>query len=221
MDRYEILESISQAKDRTLSETNSELARVAYDIRRATQCHRTDETQHGVGREDVTTLNEREKRAAEVWAKERNMWTEMPDIFSFGVPGPSGSESDTYLSSDGYIYKTNNLMHCGDSIIKALTKFIMYNTVFIDSAYTFIGFTGFSGRSVYPIVRQPYIRDAMPATRVEIDYFMAALDFSPIGDGAYEDGFFIVKDILPKNVLKIKEGDLYVIDAEILLKKQP
>ena len=72
MDRYEILESISQAKDRTLSETNTELARVAYDIRRATQCHRTDETQHGVGREDVTTLNEREKRAAEVWAKERN-----------------------------------------------------------------------------------------------------------------------------------------------------
>lgn len=218
MNRYEILESISQTKDGTLSEKNTELARIANDIRRATERNRPDETQYGIGREDVMSLNEREKRAAEAWAKKNNKWTEMSDIFSFGVPGPSGSESDTYLSTDGYIYKTNNLMHCGDSIIKALTKFMMYNTVFIDSAYSFIGFSGFPGRSVFPVVRQPYIRNAAPATRVEIDYFMAALDFSATGNGIYENDRFIVKDILPKNVLKISEGDLYVIDAEITLK---
>ena len=53
MNRYEILESISQTKDGTLSEKNTELARVANDIRRATERNRPDETQYGIGREDV------------------------------------------------------------------------------------------------------------------------------------------------------------------------
>ena len=161
-------------------------------------------------------LNEAEKRAAEAWAKEHDCWTDMSDIFRYGPPGPSGSESDTYIGNNGYIYKTNNLMHCGDSIIRTLTKFMMYNEVFVDSAYSFVGFAGFEGRSVFPVVRQRYIEGCTPATKTEIEYFMAALGFNSLGDGQYQNHQYHLKDVLPKNVLKDTTGDLYAIDVEIM-----
>ena len=200
-----------------MPEENTLLVQVANDIRRATERCKDDETESISCRDYVMELNEREKRAAESWAKEHETWMELTDIFSLGMPGPSGSESDTYLSTDGYIYKTNNMLHCGDSIIKTISKFIMYNNVFPDSAYSFVGFTGFVGRSVYPIVRQPFIHNSVPATRIEIDYFMAALGFERLGDGRYTNRKYMLKDILPKNVLKDEYGDFFAIDAEIEL----
>lgn len=218
MKRYDILESISQGEDGTLSSENATLVRVANDIRRAVEHCRDNETESCSGREYVMWLNEQEKRCAEGWAKDHGVWTDMTDIFRFGPPGPSGSESDTYIGNDGYIYKTNNLMHCGDSIICTLTKFIMFNQLFADSAYDFVGFAGFEGRSVYPVVKQRYILNCKPASRIEIGYFMASLGFNSVGDGIYENSKFILKDILPKNVLRDETGDFYAIDAEIDLR---
>ena len=45
---------------------------------------------------------------------------------------------------------------------------------------------------------------------------MAALGFSstPV-NGRYTNGEFEVWDLLPRNVLKDSEGDIFVIDAEI------
>lgn len=217
MNRYDILKSVSQGKDGTMPEENTLLVQIANDIRRATEWRSDDEEESDNGREDVMILNEREKRYAETWAKENNLWIEFHDIFSLGTPGPSGSESDTYLGNDGFIYKTNNMMHCGDSITKTLVKFIIYNQIFPDSAYSFVGFTGFSGRSVFPVVRQSFIKDSVPASKVEIRYYLAALGFNYIEDGKFSNGTYLLKDILPKNVLKDNEGDLYVIDAEIEL----
>ena len=193
------------------------LAQVINDLRAAIERRRDNEKESCSGREYVMWLNEQEKRVAEQWAKERELWTDMSDIFKYGSPGPSGSESDTYLGRDGFIYKTNNLMHCGDSIVKTLTKFIMYNQVFPDSAYSFVGFAGFTGRSVYPIVKQPFIVNPYPATKIEIGYFMASLGFQNIGEGKFKNSRFILSDILPKNILKDEDGDFYAIDAEICL----
>lgn len=215
MNRYDILESISQGEDGTLSAENATLVRVANDIRTAVEHCRRNEGKPQTGREYVMWLNEQEKRCAELWAKEKELWTDMSDIFRFGPPGPSGSESDTYIGADGYIYKTNNLMHCGDSIVKTLIKFITFNHLFVDSAYQFVGFAGFEGRSVFPIVKQRYIMNCKPATRIEIGYFMASLGFVSCGEGAYTNSQFLLKDILPKNVLKDESGDFYTIDAEI------
>ncbi len=198
-----------------MPEENYLLVQVANDIRRATEGCGDDEKESLTRSQYAMILNEKEKRAAERWAKERNVWIELDDIFSLGIPGPSGSESDTYLSSDGFIYKTNNLLHCGDSIIRTIIRFLMYNSIFSDSAYSFVGFTGFAGRSVYPIVKQPFIRNSVPATRIEIDYYMAALGFDRLGEGKYTNRKYIVKDLLPKNVLKDEFGDFFAIDAEI------
>lgn len=47
---------------------------------------------------------------------------------------------------------------------------------------------------------------------------MSAIGFTKsINDGKYYNNSFIVWDVVPRNVLKDKEGDIYVIDAEISL----
>ena len=216
--RYDILKSISQGKDGAMPPENADLVHIANDICRAAGCGSIDEAELTAGSGNVTDLNEAEKRAAEAWAKKCGRWTPIADIFCYGMPGPSGSESDTFLSADGYVYKMNNLMHCADSIVLALSRFILFNTIFPDSAYTFIAFAGFSGRSVYPVVRQRHIKNSVPATQNEIDCYMAAIGFQKISNGRYENANCVVWDVLPKNVLKDTTGDFFVIDAEISYK---
>ena len=93
-----------------------------------------------------------------------------------------------------------------------------FNTIFPETFYYFIGFAGYDGRSVMPILRQDLIKQATPATSIEIDTYMSAIGFTKsINDGKYYNNSFIVWDVVPRNVLKDKEGDIYVIDAEISL----
>ena len=49
----------------------------------------------------------------------------------------------------------------------------------------------------------------------EIDCYMAALGFEKIDTGKFKNEQFFISDLLPKNVLKDKTGDVFVIDAEI------
>lgn len=112
VDRYEILESVSQGENREVSPENERMARIANDIRRAVGSRTTDEREYGTGDCNGAILNELEKRCAEQWAKENNCWIPFNKIFKLGVPSPSGSESDTYISEGKFVYKVNNLLHC-------------------------------------------------------------------------------------------------------------
>lgn len=44
---------------------------------------------------------------AEQMAKTSGYWIPMMQVFSLGVPGPSGNENDTYVADDA-VYKVNN-----------------------------------------------------------------------------------------------------------------
>ena len=136
-------------------------------------------------------------------------------MFDLGAPGSSGNENDTYVSND-IIFKVNNLLNSRGSIIQLLNKVLLHNLLFSETAYTFHAFTGFSGSSIMPIFKQSLIKDAMPATAIEIATYMAALGFSSTPtNGRFTNGEFEVWDLLPRNVLKDSEGDIFVIDAEI------
>ena len=151
---------------------------------------------------------------AEEYAKDNGIWLPMSDVFSLGIPGPSGNENDTYVSNN-LIYKVNNLLNSG-SIIQLLKKIIMHNDLFYDTAYSFYAFTGFDGRTVMPVLQQRLVKNAQPATNIEIETYMAAIGFSKMADdGHYANAIYEVWDLLPRNVLKDNEGDLFVIDAEI------
>ena len=93
---------------------------------------------------------------------------------------------------------------------------IWHNTLFYETAYSFHAFTGVDGRTIMPVFVQRLVKDAVPATRIEIDTYMAALGFEKISeDGRFTNGIFEVWDLLPRNVLVDDEGDLFVVDAEI------
>ena len=140
----------------------------------------------------------------------------MMDIFNLGVPGPSGNENDTYVG-EKVIYKVNNLLNSG-SIVALLHKVLMHNAIFPDTAYAFYGFAGFDGRTVQPVIVQPRIANAHPATKIMIETYMAALGFEKTNeDGRFKNKMYEVWDLVPRNVLVDDEGDIFVIDAEIKL----
>ena len=207
---YDISQPVPQGSDGAQDAENSRIAAIANELERLCAVH---EAQLGDSQADVSRF-ETEQRAAEQMAKTNGYWIPMMDVFDLGVPGPSGNENDTYVA-EKVIYKVNNLLNSG-SIVALLRKILMHNTIFPDTAYTFYGFAGFDGRTVQPVIVQPRVADAHPATQIMIDTYMAALGFTKENDkGRYSNGTYVVWDILPRNVLVDADGDIYVVDAEI------
>ena len=67
-----------------------------------------------------------------------------------------------------------------------------------------------------PIFVQRLVKDSIPATAIEIDTYMAALGFSKKNsEGRFINQDYEGWDLLPRNVLKDSDGDIYIVDAEI------
>jgi hypothetical protein len=67
-----------------------------------------------------------------------------------------------------------------------------------------------------PVIAQDLIKDAKPATKIEIDTYMSAIGFVKVNDeGRYKNVRYVIWDIVPRNVLQDKDGDFFVVDAEI------
>ena len=207
---YDISESVSQGSDGTQEKENRRIAAIADELSRLCRVH---EAQLGVSYADVIS-RDAEQRAAEQMAKSQGFWIPMGDVFRLGNPGPSGNENDTYVS-ERCVYKVNNLLNSG-GIVPLLRKVLLHNAIFPDTAYSFQGFTGFDGRTVQPVLSQPRVANARPASQVMIDTYMAALRFDKTAEvGRFTNGKYEAWDLLPRNVLVDAEGDIFVVDAEI------
>ena len=206
----DLFKSISQSGSREKTSENRRIYEISDELLRRSQLY---EAQLRDGQEHVSRF-EAEQRAAEQYAKKNGLWVPMHEVFDLGTPGPSGNENDTYVSND-IIYKVNNLLNSG-SILKLLEKVAMHNDLFYDTAYRLYAFTGFDGRTIMPVLQQHLIKNAIPATTIEIETYMAALGFQKVNsEGRFINDSYEVWDLVPRNVLKDNEGDLYVIDAEI------
>lgn len=138
----------------------------------------------------------------------------MDQVFHLGIPGPSGNENDTYVAEDA-IYKVNNLLNSG-SILHLLDKLKMHNTIFPETYYRLHAFTGFDGRTIMPILWQRRVAGGEPAPQIAIDTYMAAIGFRREQEvGRYTNGTYTVWDLVPRNVLRDHDGDIFVVDAEI------
>ena len=207
---HDISQPVPQGGNGAQDAENSRITAIADELARLCAIH---EAQLRDSQADVS-LFEVEQRAAEQMAKAGGYWIPMMDIFDLGVPGPSGNENDTYVA-DNIIYKVNNLLNSG-SIVALLKKILMHNLLFPDTAYSFYGFAGFDGRTVQPVITQPRIADAHPATQIMIDTYMAALGFEKTTqEGRFSNGAYEVWDLVPRNVLVDEDGDIFVVDAEI------
>ena len=207
---HDISQPVPQGSDGAQDAENSRIAAIADQLERLCAIH---EAQRGDSLKDVSRF-ETEQRAAEQMAKSQGYWIPMMDIFDLGVPGPSGNEYDTYVG-EKVIYKVNNLLNSG-SIIGLLHKIMMHNTLFPDTAYSFYGFAGPERRTIQPVIVQPRIANAHPATKIQIDTYLAALGFEKTTqDGRFRNSQYEVWDVVPRNVLVDDEGDIFVVDAEI------
>lgn len=207
----DVFEPISQRSRRAEDAENRRIQEIADELYRCC-CLYEEKLREG---QNNVRPSELEYRIAEDYAKKHDLWLPINEVFNLGAPGPSGNENDTYVSND-IIFKVNNLLNSRGSIIQLLNKILLHNLLFSETAYTFHAFTGFPGSSIMPIFKQSLIKDAMPATPIEIATYMAALGFSSTPtNGRFTNGEFEVWDLLPRNVLKDSEGDIFVIDAEI------
>ena len=207
-----VSESVSQGERRAQDAEDEGMERAERAIRRS-QSSRADETQSGGG-QPALSRQEVEARAAEAYAKESGSWIPLNKVFELGRPRPSGNEVDTYVGNDGYIYKVNNLMN-SKGILPLFERIKLHNQTFPSTKYEFVGFTGFEGRSIYPVFKQRYIQSSSNATPEEIAEYMGALGFSKVNDHEFSNGRITVSDLRPRNVLKDSEGNLYVVDAEL------
>ena len=206
----DISESVSQRGDGAYDEENRRIQEVSNELQRLCRLH---EEESGDGKRNGTRF-EIEQSVAEQYAKEHGIWIPMDNVFDLGTPGPSGNENDTYVAKDT-IYKVNNLLNSG-GICKLLDKILLHNLIFPNTAYKIHGFTGYDGRTIMPVLEQERICESQPATQIMIDTYMAALGFERDGEtGRFKSESYRVWDVVPRNVLVDKDGDMYVIDAEI------
>lgn len=95
-------------------------------------------------------------------------------------------------------------------------KSLFITAFFLKHSIISFAFAGYDRRSVMPVLRQDLIKNATPATNVEIETYMSAIGFTKSSiEGRFRNESFMVWDVIPRNVLKDNEGDIFVIDAEI------
>lgn len=131
----------------------------------------------------------------------------------------SGNEFENWIDPIlNLVYKMNTLMHVGGNIAKLFGRIEHFNTLFPSTALRFVGFQPMSSGNVYPIFVQPFVSNSRFATDDEIREYMGRIGFNQMNEeGYFENDMYILSDIKPKNVLYM-DGDMYVIDAEILKK---
>ena len=206
----DLFQSVPQGSIGAKDAENRRIETVANELRRRSKLY---EAQRGDGQSHVSPL-ETEQRVAELFAKENGLWIPMEQVFELGTPGPCGNENDTYVSND-VIFKVNNLINSG-SILSLFEKVRMHNEFFPDTFYQLHAFTGFDGRTIMPILRQDLVKDAEPTPQIAIDTYMAAIGFNREDIvGRYSNAAYIIWDLLPRNVLRDRDGDIFVVDAEI------
>lgn len=205
-----VFESISQRINREKTLENRRIQEISNELQRRCCLY---EKEYGDSSANVNIALER--RVAEQFALENALWIPANELTKLGEPGPSGNENDTYIF-EGTIYKVNNLLNSRGSILKLFQKILLHNLLFTETSYTFYGFTGFLGSSIMPIFSQNMVISSTPPTQIEISTYMAALGFDTTNKkGCYVNSMYKVWDVLPRNVLKDNEGDMFVIDAEI------
>lgn len=159
--KYDLSESISQRSSGEKDAENHRIKEIADELRRRCQLY---EEESRNGKSNVTHF-EIEQRIVEKYAKDNDIWLPMDEAFNIGMPGPSGNENYTFINNDT-IFKINNLLNSG-GVSNLPNKIVLHNTIFPETFYYFVGFAGYDGRSVMPILQQDLIKQATPATSIE------------------------------------------------------
>lgn len=162
---------------------------------------------------------EKKKELLKGWAIATGNWhTDISDFTNDKEPVARGKDSDVYYSKDGeYVIKFSKGKE-GNRFPSDIDAPNLFSYIFPNSAYEILGYGEIDGNFV-TILRQPIVEIESALTEDERVEYMRSLGFYPINkdNTAFSNGDIIVADLQKGNVVRTKEGNVRVIDADVKL----
>lgn len=163
-----------------------------------------------------------EKRIVFEYAKEKGLWIE--NFYTLGYPMKGGGNENTLALNPetGILYKSNNLFNSKFLVSNLLKQIDIHNQLFPETSYQLVGFTGLdNGNNRAPyievILQQSFVPDAVQASSEEIACYMNSIGFQMVDVTTFSNGFYMIEDLFPRNVLKDMNDIIYVVDNIIRL----
>ena len=167
-------------------------------------------------------IEEKKKELLKKWAIATGNWhTDVSDFSDGKEPIGSGTDSDVYLSKDGKsVIKVSKGKPYGKRFRPDVDNVALFNTVFPGSRYTIEGYGEIDGKFVR-FLKQPFVdfSDSTPLTEGERVAYMEKLGFKPINkeNTAFSNGEIVASDLQKSNVVRDRNGNVRVIDADMKL----
>ena len=165
-------------------------------------------------------IEEKKKELLKGWAIATGNWhTTVSDFTDDTKPIGSGKDSVVYHSKDGKsVIKVSKGKESARKFRPDMDNVALFNTVFPASKYEIIGYGEIDGKFVR-FLRQPIVdfTDSTPLSVEERVAYMERLGFRPMNDEktAFTNGEIVASDIQGNNIVKDRDGNIRVIDADM------
>ena len=158
----------------------------------------------------------------EGWAKATGHWhTDVSDFTNEKEPLGKGKDSDVYLSKDGKsVIKVSKGKDEGRKFSSDPDAIVLYNAVFPSTRYKILGYGRIGGQFVR-FLEQPIVefKDNASISVDDRTAYMERLGFRPLNKDktSFSNGELIVTDVQKGNIVRDKDGNVRVIDADVKL----
>ena len=170
-----------------------------------------------------------QERLIEAWAKANDLWLNdyagpdgkkaptLEDLLrSQWVYWNQGSEAEVYIYDEPTVLKSINLSHVNDNPGNFLDRIALFNNYYPETALEIVGFGRDSLGHFRIIAFQSFIA-GNELTDAELEEFLKALPMKDLGTWyETEDGQAQFSDLSNYNILKDKDGNYFVIDADVV-----
>lgn len=175
-----------------------------------------------VARDGAGRVVEKKNELLKKWAIATGHWhTDLSDFTDDKAPIGKGKDSDVYMSKDGKsVIKVSKGKDKSLRFAPDIDAVALFNYVFPYSQYDILGYGEIDGKFV-KFLRQPFVDFSQTAALSveERTAYMSNLGFKPINaeHTAFSNGTLVVADLQKGNIVRDKDGNVRVIDADVKL----
>ena len=175
-----------------------------------------------VARDGAGRVVEKKNELLKKWAIATGHWhTDLSDFTDDKTPIGKGKDSDVYMSKDGKsVIKVSKGKDKSLHFAPDIDAVALFNYVFPYSQYEILGYGEIDGKFV-KFLRQPFVDFSQSAALSveERTAYMSNLGFKPINaeHTAFSNGTLVVADLQKGNIVRDKDGNVRIIDADVKL----
>ena len=169
----------------------------------------------GTGVDSVSDTARRQEGILEKYAKQNDIWFKQghfPDRLYID----KGGEAIVYRKDENRVVKLIDPRQIDKSLTPQTfldNRIALFNYLFPESHYEVMGFMRDDNGKFRVIVTQPFIQGEPIKQQSDVDAFMKSKGLQRTGRQSYANDLYEVHDLHEKNVIKGKDGTIYVIDA--------